>query len=294
MDGLPADATTPAAAPASRSASRTRPVSGGSLRRLRLVRHRRRAPAVQIWKSIDGGAAGRSCRGAPAGDDIADYCGTQCFYDNVIGVDPTNSDIVYAARPVQLRHRLRRRLPLDRWRPDLEGPRLRPAPRLPRDRDRSRPPVACRHRQRRRRLVLGPTWAAGRCRGPARRQRLAEPQRHGRPDHGRVTAPDRPAITQFTSIATIPTIPARLWGGTQDNGTLRKSAASDSWFDVDERRRRPGPGRPDYDAELRLRHLLRHQSRTGTTTAAPLLHQPVHHPAASTSPTGRSSTSRRS
>ncbi len=33
---------------------------------------------------------------APGGDDIADYCGGQCFYDNVIGVDPTNSDIVYA------------------------------------------------------------------------------------------------------------------------------------------------------------------------------------------------------
>ena len=39
-------------------------------------------------------------------------------------------------------------------------------------------------------------------------------------------------ITQFTSIATVPTIPARFWGGTQDNGTVRKSTASDSWFDV--------------------------------------------------------------
>ena len=40
-------------------------------------------------------------------------------------------------------------------------------------------------------------------------------------------------ITQFTSIANVPTIPARVWGGTQDNGTLRKSAASNSWFDVE-------------------------------------------------------------
>src|SRR5439155_27252123 len=39
-------------------------------------------------------------------------------------------------------------------------------------------------------------------------------------------------IGQFTSIANVPTIPARLWGGTQDNGTLRKAAASQSWFDV--------------------------------------------------------------
>src|SRR4029077_20547795 len=40
-------------------------------------------------------------------------------------------------------------------------------------------------------------------------------------------------ITQFTSIANVPTVPGRVWGGTQDNGTLRKSAASNSWFDVE-------------------------------------------------------------
>ena len=40
------------------------------------------------------------------------------------------------------------------------------------------------------------------------------------------------AITQFTSIATVPQIPARFWGGTQDNGTLRKSGGSNTWFDV--------------------------------------------------------------
>ena len=39
-------------------------------------------------------------------------------------------------------------------------------------------------------------------------------------------------ITQFTSIATNPAIPARLWGGSQDNGTERRSVASDRWFDV--------------------------------------------------------------
>ena len=31
------------------------------------------------------------------------------------------------------------------------------------------------------------------------------------------------AITQFTSIATVPKVPGQYWGGTQDNGTLRKS-----------------------------------------------------------------------
>ena len=30
----------------------------------------------------------------------------------------------------------------------------------------------------------------------------------------------------------MPTVPARFWGGTQDNGTLRKSGGSASWFDI--------------------------------------------------------------
>ncbi len=42
-------------------------------------------------------------------------------------------------------------------------------------------------------------------------------------------------ITQFTSAATVPLIPGQYWGGTQDNGTLRKStaagAAGGRWFD---------------------------------------------------------------
>src|SRR4029079_8579543 len=40
-------------------------------------------------------------------------------------------------------------------------------------------------------------------------------------------------IGQFTSIATVPQLPARFWGGTQDNGTLRKTGtANQQWFDV--------------------------------------------------------------
>lgn len=38
-------------------------------------------------------------------------------------------------------------------------------------------------------------------------------------------------ITQFTGVATIPTIPNRLWGGSQDNGTERKFNASNPWYD---------------------------------------------------------------
>ena len=42
-------------------------------------------------------------------------------------------------------------------------------------------------------------------------------------------------ITQFTSMATVPANPGQYWGGTQDNGTQRKSlaagAAGNRWFD---------------------------------------------------------------
>ena len=45
------------------------------------------------------------------------------------------------------------------------------------------------------------------------------------------------AITQYTSIATVPSVRAgvdseRFWGGSQDNGTQRKSVNSQTWFDV--------------------------------------------------------------
>src|SRR5207244_9102781 len=30
-------------------------------------------------------------------DTVADYCGGQCFYDNVIEVDPHNPNVVFAA-----------------------------------------------------------------------------------------------------------------------------------------------------------------------------------------------------
>ena len=33
---------------------------------------------------------------APAGSNsVANYCGTQCFYDNVVKPDPTNPNVVY-------------------------------------------------------------------------------------------------------------------------------------------------------------------------------------------------------
>ena len=47
-----------------------------------------------------------------------------------------------------------------------------------------------------------------------------------------VTARTGLQIGQLTSIANVPQIPGRYWAGTQDNGTIRKSTATASWFDM--------------------------------------------------------------
>ncbi len=75
----------------------------------------------QIFKSTDGGTTWTLATGSPTSgpDSVVDYCGTQCFYDNVVKPDPTNPDVVYAARQLRLRQQpaVRRHLPLDRrWR----------------------------------------------------------------------------------------------------------------------------------------------------------------------------------
>jgi len=55
------------------------------------------------WKNYDGHnlettvATGLPTNGPTAADSVLGYCGTQCFYDNVIEADPTNSDVVFAA-----------------------------------------------------------------------------------------------------------------------------------------------------------------------------------------------------
>jgi uncharacterized repeat protein (TIGR01451 family) len=45
-----------------------------------------------IWKSTNAGGNWTQT----STDVVEDYCGTQCTYDNEIGVDPTNANIVYA------------------------------------------------------------------------------------------------------------------------------------------------------------------------------------------------------
>ena len=200
---------------------------------------RRRQPAVAGLEVRRTAATLADASGGPAGEpgQRRGYCGGQCFYDNVIEVDPDEPEHRLRRRAVQLRHRLGRRLPLGRRRPDVEEPRLGPASRT------STPSPSTRRT---------PTQVAGR----QRRRRLVQPDnRGGRPNaadplsavdwenlNGTVDPTHGRRSTRRTNLRSRssrriannpdPSAGPGFWGGTQDNGTLRKSAASATWFDV--------------------------------------------------------------
>ncbi len=186
----------------------------------------------RIWKSINGGAWQLLPANGAAPDNIAGYCGGQCFYDNVIGVDPTNSATVYALGLFNYGTGsggvFRSTDGGQTWRdlgydlhPDYHAIAIDPT-------DTSHVLVG----------NDGGVWYSETSGG----RNATEPYQvndwtnlNGTvdPDFATVTHRTGLHITQFTSIANVPTVKDRVWGGTQDNGTLRKSTASASWFDVE-------------------------------------------------------------
>jgi uncharacterized repeat protein (TIGR01451 family) len=198
----------------------------------------------EVFKSTDAGASwSQTGTGTGPIDTVQDYCGTQCFYDNVIEVDPKDPNIVYAGGSYGYN---------------------------------MSPPSGGIFRS----TDGGATWANLGWNLHPDFHALAMDPAH--PDHvligndgGVWYSPDRggrldPAtqslskadwqdlngtvdpktsavlhrtgldLTQYSSIATDPLTPLgtsstptrRFWGGTQDNGTQRKSVNSQSWFDV--------------------------------------------------------------
>ncbi|MFI5706718.1 hypothetical protein [Kribbella sp. NPDC051620] len=187
---------------------------------------------ARVFKSTNEGASWSITAPGTGDDTVEDYCAEQCSYDNVVVADPVNPDIVYAAG--QFNYAIGsggifrsddggqtwKNLGWDQH-PDFHAIAYDPA-----------------HPEH---VLIGSdggVWYSG--------------DRGGRPNatdplsavtwqnlNGTVD-PDTAAVThrtglqlgQFTSIANTPTVPGRVWGGTQDNGTDRKSTASASWFDV--------------------------------------------------------------
>jgi len=196
----------------------------------------------RLFKSI-GGASWTELptNGPTAADSVLGYCGTQCFYDNVIEADPTNSDIVFAAGSFgyglspQSGGVYRSVDGGASWKnmgwnqhPDFHALAFDP--------------------NNTANVLVGSdggvwysTARGGRNTSGDQLSAVDWQNLNGsvNPGNAGVTGRTGLQISQFTSIAAVPTTlvgkglqSERFWGGTQDNGTLRKSVNSGTWFDV--------------------------------------------------------------
>ncbi|HEV8459700.1 MAG TPA: hypothetical protein VGQ38_03245, partial [Gaiellaceae bacterium] len=218
---------------------------------------------AEVFKSVNAGASWtQTGTGTNDTDNVEDYCGTQCFYDNVIEVDPSNPNIVYVGGSYgydlspQSGGIFRSTDGGASWEnlgwdlhPDFHALAMDP----------SNPNHVLIGND-------GGVWYS-----PDRGGRASASQplsdadwqdMNGTvdPNSGAVLHRTGLDLTQFTSIATVPTVPPgadseRFWGGTQDNGTQRKSANSKTWFDVaggdgGQVLVDPSPGSPNNDCPL--------------------------------------------
>jgi uncharacterized repeat protein (TIGR01451 family) len=195
--------------------------------------------ASRVFKSTNGAAGWAILPAGSGADTVEDYCGGQCFYDNVIEADPTNADIVYAAG--QFNYGIGsggvfrsddggatwKNLGYDQH-PDFHALAFDPSNTA--------------------RIVIGSDGGVWTSPDRGGRPNAADPLSASdwvnlngtvNPGTAAIIARSNLSIAQFTSIATVPQIPptapgtGRFWGGTQDNGTLRKTGGSGQhWFDV--------------------------------------------------------------
>ena len=191
---------------------------------------------AQLWRTKSAGKSWTSLpTGGPAAnpDSIVDYCTTQCFYDNVISPDPKNADIVYVSGSYGYDQSpgsggvYRSINGGQTWKslgydlhPDFHAFAFDPS--------------NSKH------VVLGNDGGVWQSHNRGGRRHFGDPlsaadweNLNGQVDPATAALVHSSGlkITQFTSVATVPTVPGRYWGGTQDNGTERKSTANDRWFD---------------------------------------------------------------
>ena len=179
---------------------------------------------AKVWRSDNEGAGWAQLPTTTDAGSVSNYCGGQCFYDNVIEADPSDSNIVFAAGQVSSA--------------GGGGAIFRSTDGGQHWKNMSFNQHADFHA-----LAFNPANTANVLIGNDGGVSYS-PDRGGRNAGEGVTGNDWQnlngrglQITQFTSIATVPQVPAganseRFWGGTQDNGTQRKSVNSQSWFDV--------------------------------------------------------------
>ena len=192
--------------------------------------------ASSLWRNDSGGLAWKHLpTGGPTTnpDSILDYCTTQCFYDNVVAPDPANPDIVYVAgsfgydQSPQSGGIYRSTDGGQTWKslgydlhPDYHAIAFEP--------DDTNHVVVGND---------GGVWQSsnkgGRLGSGAPLSAVDWENLNGQvnPTTAALVHATGLRITQFTSMATVPTTPGQYWGGTQDNGTQRKSIANARWFD---------------------------------------------------------------
>ena len=204
---------------------------------------------ARVFKSTDNGASWSMLpTGTAPLDTIADYCNGQCFYDNVIEPDPTNANIVLVAgsfgysMPIPSGGVFRSDDGGQTWRnlgydmhPDFHALAFDP--------------------NNAANVLIGNdggVWYStsrggrtaaetGTCTTLSCLKNATWQDLNGTVNPATAGVLHRTGlhISQFTSIATVPAMTVspglqtqRFWGGTQDNGTLRKSVNSQSWFDM--------------------------------------------------------------
>jgi uncharacterized repeat protein (TIGR01451 family) len=184
----------------------------------------------RIYKSVDSG--GTWTKTLDVGNVVDDYCGSQCTYDNLIDVDPSDPNIVYAlglynygtgsggifrsvnggTNWVDIGFNLH---------PDYHAIAIR----------KDNPSI----------VVMGNDggvwWSSSRggrltAGDPLTATQWSNLNGLVNPNTAATLFSSNLVLGQFTSVATNPTVPNRFYGGTQDNGTLRKSTGTNTWFDT--------------------------------------------------------------
>jgi uncharacterized repeat protein (TIGR01451 family) len=196
--------------------------------------------AGRIFKSTDQGASWAELPHGSGLDTVLNYCTTQCFYDNVVEPDPTNPNVLFVAGSFGYSMSppsggiFRSTDGGQTWtnlgwnqHPDFHAVAFDPSNTA--------------------NVLIGSdggvwysTSRGGRnTSGAALSAVTWQDLNGGVTPGGGVFHRTGLQISQFTSAATVPTAlvapganSERYWGGTQDNGTLRKSVNSQTWFDT--------------------------------------------------------------